>query len=122
MWYIADTFTSQYGLGNVKKIIAQGASVFQPIKGKSLTSIKSFFYKPKGGKVAKDITEIIVDDEKCNGCGICIEKCMMPVLEIIEGRVKVIDVYLCNECGNCERCCPEKAIEVHGKGIMKPSW
>jgi NAD-dependent dihydropyrimidine dehydrogenase PreA subunit len=72
--------------------------------------------------VSKDITEIIVDDEKCNGCGICIEKCMMPVLEIIEWKVKVIDVNLCNECGNCERCCPEEAIVVHGKGIMKPWW
>ena len=47
---------------------------------------------------------------------------MLPVLEIIEGVVKVIDIDLCNECGNCERCCPEEAIVVHGQGIVKPDW
>lgn len=57
-----------------------------------------------------------VDQEKCTGCGTCIDICPVEVFELKEesGNKKSIPVNQ-DECLVCMACvtqCPEEAIEV----------
>jgi len=60
----------------------------------------------------KNVATLKVDQEKCNGCRMCVIVCPHAVFAI-ENR-KAIIVYLdsCMECGACEKNCPEDAITV----------
>ncbi len=53
----------------------------------------------------------IIDPEKCNGCGECVDKCVFSALEIKNKRAKV-NPFLCEGCGACEIVCPKKAIHL----------
>ena len=56
-----------------------------------------------------------IDEDLCNGCGICILACPMEVLELELGPIKsarVIDKNQCMVCYNCEKSCPKMAIFV----------
>ncbi|MGP8319568.1 MAG: Coenzyme F420 hydrogenase/dehydrogenase, beta subunit C-terminal domain [Methanosarcinaceae archaeon] len=53
----------------------------------------------------------IIDNEKCTGCGRCLELCKYGALSISGGKA-VIDRDLCRNCGWCVRGCPhEGAVE-----------
>ncbi|TET52926.1 MAG: ferredoxin, partial [Actinobacteria bacterium] len=53
-----------------------------------------------------------IDEEKCDGCGICIPDCKEGALEIIDGKAKLVaDVY-CDGLGACLGSCPQDAIKV----------
>ena len=54
----------------------------------------------------------IIDIEKCDGCGACVDSCPTEVLGIVEGRVKVIDSDLCTDCAICVQVCPYHILEV----------
>jgi NAD-dependent dihydropyrimidine dehydrogenase PreA subunit len=58
---------------------------------------------------------IVIDEEKCIGCGICVEYCNVDAIRINEekGIVEVVDLELCIECHSCQQMCPEKAIRVY---------
>jgi coenzyme F420 hydrogenase subunit beta len=49
-----------------------------------------------------------IDNEKCNGCGRCIELCKFNAISISGGKA-VIDRDLCGNCGWCVRGCPHEA-------------
>lgn len=53
---------------------------------------------------------IKIDDNKCNGCGLCITNCDENALEIIEGKARLIDETMCDGLGICIDSCPEKAL------------
>jgi len=54
--------------------------------------------------------EIIVDQDKCNGCGKCVELCPFDQIEIF-GRLAVINAE-CTMCGVCQELCPTEAILI----------
>lgn len=59
--------------------------------------------------------QILIDEEKCKGCGICVEYCNVEAIAISEetGKVKVVDLESCIECHSCQQMCPENAIMVY---------
>ncbi len=55
---------------------------------------------------------IIIDEEKCNGCGLCIPNCPEGALQIIDGKARLVSDLFCDGLGACIGYCPEGAIEV----------
>ena len=53
-----------------------------------------------------------IDEEKCNGCGLCIPNCAEGALQIIDGKAKLITDKFCDGLGACLGNCPEDAITI----------
>lgn len=55
-----------------------------------------------------------IDENLCNGCGICVNSCPMDVIRMDEERKKAIVKYPedCTLCAVCEVDCPEHAIYI----------
>lgn len=57
--------------------------------------------------------EIIkIDEEKCNGCGLCIPACPEGALQIIDNKARLVSDLMCDGLGACIGECPEGAIEI----------
>jgi Fe-S-cluster-containing hydrogenase component 2 len=50
---------------------------------------------------------VFIDEEKCNGCGLCIPNCAEGAIKIINGKAKLVDDRFCDGLGvNMEvPCC-----------------
>lgn len=55
---------------------------------------------------------VIIDEDKCNGCGQCVTACAEGAIEIIDGKAKLINEIYCDGLGECLGHCPEDAITV----------
>jgi MinD superfamily P-loop ATPase containing an inserted ferredoxin domain len=53
---------------------------------------------------------IKIDEEKCDGCGICVDACSEGALAIVDGKAKLIRDDHCDGLGNCLPVCPREAI------------
>ena len=51
-----------------------------------------------------------IDEEKCNGCGICAEACHEGAIEMIDGKAKLVRENFCDGFGDCLPACPTGAI------------
>ncbi|MBD3271903.1 MAG: 4Fe-4S dicluster domain-containing protein [Elusimicrobia bacterium] len=58
---------------------------------------------------------ITIDEEKCNGCGLCIPNCPEGALQIIDGKARLVSDLNCDGLGACIGHCPEHAIRVEEK-------
>lgn len=63
-------------------------------------------------KYLSNVATLKLQEEKCVGCGRCAEVCPHGVLEMVDGKAKIIDLDSCMECGACTRNCLVHAIEV----------
>ena len=55
---------------------------------------------------------ITIDEEKCNGCGVCIPNCHEGALQIIDGKARLVSDLFCDGLGACIGHCPEGAISI----------
>jgi len=53
-----------------------------------------------------------IDDEKCNGCGVCVPACAEGALEIIDGKARLVSDKYCDGLGACLGECPQGAITI----------
>ena len=53
---------------------------------------------------------IHIDEDKCNGCGLCAEACHEGAIDIIDGRAKLVRENFCDGFGDCLPSCPTGAI------------
>ncbi|MAG78623.1 4Fe-4S ferredoxin [archaeon] len=55
---------------------------------------------------------ITIDEEKCNGCALCIPNCPEGALQIIDGKARLVSDICCDGLGACLGHCPEGAITI----------
>ena len=53
-----------------------------------------------------------IDEEKCDGCGLCIPNCAEGALKIVNGKAKLVADKLCDGLGACLGHCPKDAIII----------
>lgn len=53
---------------------------------------------------------IKIDEEKCNGCGLCAEACHEGAIDIVDGKAKLMRENYCDGLGDCLPACPVNAI------------
>lgn len=58
---------------------------------------------------------IIIDEEKCNGCGKCIPGCPEGALQIIDEKARLISDLFCDGLGACIGDCPKGAISIENR-------
>ena len=58
---------------------------------------------------------IVIDKEKCTGCGECIPGCPEGALQIIDGKAVLISDLFCDGLGACIGHCPVGAMTVEKK-------
>lgn len=59
--------------------------------------------------------QLVIDTEKCIGCGLCSKICAASNLEIKDKKAVTI-MDNCIMCGQCSAVCPRKAISIDGCG------
>ncbi len=57
-------------------------------------------------------TIIKIDEELCNGCGLCIDGCHEGALQLIDGKARMISDLYCDGLGACIGDCPVGAITL----------
>ncbi len=58
---------------------------------------------------------VSIDEEKCNGCGLCAEACAEGAIKIIDGKAKLVSESYCDGLGACLGECPEGAIIIEDR-------
>ena len=53
---------------------------------------------------------IQIDEEKCNGCGLCASACHEGAIEMVNGKAKLVRDSYCDGLGDCLPSCPQGAI------------
>ncbi len=56
-----------------------------------------------------------IDEEKCNGCGLCVPSCAEGALQVIDGKAKLVSEIYCDGLGACLGECPQGAISIEEK-------
>jgi len=55
---------------------------------------------------------ITIDEEKCDGCGLCVTACAEGALQIIAGKARLVSETYCDGLGACLGECPQGAIAI----------
>ena len=53
---------------------------------------------------------ITIDQEKCNGCGLCAQACHEQAIGMVDGKAALLRDDYCDGLGDCLPVCPTNAI------------
>jgi len=57
-------------------------------------------------------TVIKIDESRCTGCGACVKGCHEGVLQVIDGKARVVNETCCDGLGACIGSCPAGALTL----------
>jgi NAD-dependent dihydropyrimidine dehydrogenase PreA subunit len=60
----------------------------------------------------KNVVTLQLDENKCTGCGMCLDVCPHEVFKMNGKHVLIQNRDACMECGACGQNCPVNAISV----------
>ena len=55
---------------------------------------------------------IHIDEEKCNGCGQCVDACAEGAIALVDGKARLVSETYCDGLGACIGECPQGAITI----------
>lgn len=61
---------------------------------------------------------IKIDEDRCNGCGICVNACHEGAIGMVDGKAKLLRDDYCDGLGNCLPACPTGAITFEEREAM----
>ncbi len=61
-------------------------------------------------KLTRKIVEI--DDERCDGCGLCVPACAEGAIQIVDGKARLVADKYCDGLGACLGDCPNDALKI----------
>lgn len=53
----------------------------------------------------------VVDEEKCNGCGLCVKACFLGMIKLNPDTKKALKCDLCDGDPQCVKYCPQNALK-----------
>ena len=53
---------------------------------------------------------IEIDEDKCIGCGLCVQDCIAGNLKVENGKAEVLGS--CLQCGHCVAVCAQNAVQI----------
>ncbi len=73
----------------------------------------------KGDQAMSKRKIIKIDEDKCNGCGLCMPNCPEGALQIIDGKARLVSDLFCDGLGACIGHCPKGAINIEEREAEK---
>lgn len=66
------------------------------------------------------MANVIINEEKCKGCGLCVRACPKKILALSTKKLnskgyhpaEVTDMEACIACASCARTCPDAVITI----------
>jgi len=55
---------------------------------------------------------LLIDEEKCDGCGDCVPACAEGAIQIIDGKARLVSDTYCDGLGACLGNCPQGALTI----------
>jgi len=66
----------------------------------------------------KTLRKIIeIDEEKCDGCGLCVPSCAEGAIQVIDGKARLVAEKYCDGLGACLGECPKDALHIVQKEV-----
>ena len=61
---------------------------------------------------------IKIDEEKCDGCGLCLTSCAEGALTLVNGKARLAGESYCDGLGACLKDCPRGAITIEERSAQ----
>ncbi len=62
---------------------------------------------------------IKIDEDLCNGCGLCVSACHESAIGLVDGKAKLLRDDYCDGLGNCLPVCPTNAISFEEREALE---
>jgi electron transport complex protein RnfB len=69
---------------------------------------------PRPAEILSSAFRVVLNAEACQGCGICVDRCQMDALSLVDGRA-ALRGERCIGCGLCVTTCPAGALTLERK-------